>query len=90
MIKWTKRLYLLLILLFLYVPIIVLIVLWKVIKNIPALIVNAVIGVVILLVLNIFLSPDIVINIWSILIAAIGGIVGVIIVVVLHFLGIAF
>jgi hypothetical protein len=31
-----------------------------------------------------------VINIWSILISAIGGIVGVLIVLVLHFLGLAF
>ncbi len=40
----------------LVLAIIVLVVLWKVLKNIPALIVNAVIGVVILLVLNIFLD----------------------------------
>lgn len=43
-----------------------------------------------LVLLNLFLSPPVVINIWSILISAIGGIVGVIIVLVLHFLGIAF
>jgi hypothetical protein len=40
--------------------------------------------------LNLFLSPPVIINIWSILISAIGGIVGVLIVLVLHFLGIAF
>ncbi len=40
--------------------------------------------------LNLFLSPPVVINIWSILISAIGGILGLIIVLILHFLGIAF
>jgi hypothetical protein len=61
-----------------------------VVKNIGALIVNAVIGVVLLWILNLFLSPPVVINIWSVLISAIGGILGVIIVLLLHFLGIAF
>ncbi len=74
----------------LILAIIILVVLFRVVKNIPALIGNAVLGIIILLVLNLFLSPPVVINIWSILISAIGGIAGVIIVLVLHFLGIAF
>ena len=74
----------------LILAIIVIVVLFRVARNIPALIGNAVIGVIILVLLNLFLSPPVVINIWSILISAIGGIAGVIIVVVLHFLGIAF
>ena len=74
----------------LILAIIVVIVLFRVVKNIPALIGNAVIGVIILVLLNLFLSPPVVINIWSILISAIGGIAGVFIVVVLHLLGIAF
>ncbi len=74
----------------LILAIIIVIVLFRVARNIPALIGNAVIGVIILVILNLFLSPPVVINIWSILISAIGGIAGVIIVVVLHFLGIAF
>lgn len=74
----------------LILAIIVVVVLFRVARNIPALIGNAVIGVIILVLLNLFLSPPVVINIWSILISAIGGIAGVIIVVVLHFLGIAF
>jgi inhibitor of the pro-sigma K processing machinery len=74
----------------LILAIIILVVLFRVVKNIGALIVNAVIGVVILWLLNLFLSPPVVINIWSVLISAIGGILGVIIVLLLHFLGIAF
>ena len=74
----------------LILAIIIVIVLFRVARNIPALIGNAVIGVIILVILNLCLSPPVVINIWSILISAIGGIAGVIIVVVLHFLGIAF
>jgi inhibitor of the pro-sigma K processing machinery len=74
----------------LILAIIVVVVLFRVARSIPALIGNAVIGVVILVILNLFLSPPVVINIWSILISAIGGIAGVIIVVVFHFLGIAF
>lgn len=74
----------------LILAIIILVVLFRVVKNIPALIGNAILGIIILVVLNLFLSPPVVINIWSILISAIGGIAGVIIVLVLHFLGIAF
>jgi inhibitor of the pro-sigma K processing machinery len=74
----------------LIIAIAILYVLFRVIGNIGALIVNAVIGIIILVLLNLFLSPPVVINIWSILISAIGGIVGVLIVLVLHFLGIAF
>jgi inhibitor of the pro-sigma K processing machinery len=74
----------------LILAIIILVVLFRVVKNIGALIVNAVIGVVLLWILNLFLSPPVVINIWSVLISAIGGILGVIIVLLLHFLGIAF
>jgi len=74
----------------LILAIIVAVVLFKVLKSLPGLIVNAVIGVVILWILNLFLSPPVAINIWSVLISAIGGLPGVIIVVALHFLGIAF
>ena len=74
----------------LILAIIVVAVLFKVFRNIVGLIVNAVIGVVILWILNLFLSPPVAINIWSVLISAIGGIAGVIIVLALHFLGIAF
>lgn len=74
----------------LLLAIVILVVLFRVVKNIGALIVNAVIGVILLVGLNFFLSPPVVINFWSILISAIGGILGVILVLILHFLGIAF
>lgn len=74
----------------LILAIIIVVLLFRVARSIPALIGNAVLGIIILVVLNLFLSPPVVINLWSILISAIGGLAGVIIVVVLHFLGIAF
>ena len=74
----------------LILAIIVAVILFRALKSLPALIVNAVIGVIVLWLLNLFLSPPVAINIWSILISAIGGLGGIVIVLVLHFLGLAF
>lgn len=74
----------------LVLAIVVAVLLYKVLKGATGLLVNAVIGVVVLWLLDIFISPPVTINLWSILIAAIGGLPGVLIVIVLHFLGIAF
>jgi hypothetical protein len=52
--------------------------------------INAVVGVLLLFVTNLFLSPPIPINIITILICAIGGVVGWLIIVVLYLLRIAF
>jgi hypothetical protein len=52
--------------------------------------INAVVGVLLLFVTNLFLSPPIPINLITILICAIGGVVGWLIVVVLYLLRIAF
>ena len=52
--------------------------------------INAVVGVLLLLLTNLFLSPPIPINIITILICAIGGVVGWLIIVVLYLLQIAF
>ena len=54
------------------------------------LIVNGEIGVVLLFLTNLFLADDIPINVLTILICAIGGVVGWLIILVLHLLGIAF
>lgn len=54
------------------------------------LIVNGAIGVVLLFLTNLFLADDIPINVLTILICAIGGVVGWLIILVLHLLGIAF
>ena len=52
--------------------------------------INAVIGVLLLFLTNLFLSPPIPINIITVLICAIGGVIGWLIIVVLYLLRIAF
>ena len=69
-------------------------VLYRVVKSVTGLIINAVVGVVLLWLINLFDlmnlfgRPDIPINLITVLICAIGGIFGVILTVVLHLLGI--
>jgi hypothetical protein len=55
-----------------------------------ALLINAVVGLVLIFLSNLFLSPPIPINILTILISAIGGVVGWLIILGLHLLGLAF
>ncbi|KAF5061818.1 SigmaK-factor processing regulatory protein BofA [anaerobic digester metagenome] len=74
----------------LVLAIIVAVLLYKVLKGATGLLVNAVVGVIVLWLLDLFIAPPVTINLWSVLIAAIGGLPGVLIVIVLHFLGIAF
>jgi len=52
--------------------------------------INAVVGVVLLILTNLVLSPPIPINVLTVLICAIGGVVGWLILLLLHILGIAF
>ena len=52
--------------------------------------VNAIVGLILLFLTNLFLSPPIPINLLNILICAIGGVVGWLIILVLHLLRIAF
>jgi hypothetical protein len=54
------------------------------------LIVNGASGVVLLILTNLVLTDDIPINVLTILICAIGGVVGWLIILILHLLGIAF
>lgn len=58
-------------------------------RKILVLVVNSVIGFFALFAAKLVL-PDLVINVWSVLITAIGGILGFIIVLALHLLGVAF
>ena len=74
----------------LVLAIIVAVLLYKVLKGATGLLVNAVVGVIVLWLLDLFIAPPVTINLWLVLIAAIGGLPGVLIVIVLHFLGIAF
>ena len=55
-----------------------------------ALLINAIIGVVLIFLTNLFLSPPIPINLITILISAIGGVIGWLFILVLHLLGVAF
>jgi hypothetical protein len=52
--------------------------------------INAIVGVVLLLLANLVLSPPIPINILTVLICAIGGVVGWLIILLLHLLAVAF
>jgi hypothetical protein len=52
--------------------------------------INAIVGVVLLLLTNLVLSPPIPINILTVLICAIGGVVGWLIILLLHLLAVAF
>jgi SigmaK-factor processing regulatory protein BofA len=54
------------------------------------LVINGLVGIVLLFLTNLFISPPIPINIITVLICAIGGVLGWLIILVLHLLGIAF
>ncbi len=56
----------------------------------PVLIINAILGVILLFLTNLVLVDDIPINIITVLICAIGGVIGWIVVLLLHLLGVAF
>ena len=58
--------------------------------SLVSLAVNTLVGVALLFLTNLFLSPPIPINIITLLICAIGGVVGWLIILVLHVLGMAF
>ncbi|HZB84177.1 MAG TPA: pro-sigmaK processing inhibitor BofA family protein [Rubrobacteraceae bacterium] len=58
--------------------------------SLAGLAVNAIVGVVLLFLTNLVLSPPIPINLITVLICAIGGVLGWLIILILHILGIAF
>lgn len=80
-------------LLALILVIVIVFVLYRLVKSVPWLIINAVVGVILLGVINLIGlmdmvgRPDIPINIITVLVCAIGGVFGVIITLVLHLLG---
>jgi SigmaK-factor processing regulatory protein BofA len=55
-----------------------------------ALLINTIIGLVLIFLTNLFLSPPIPINLLTILISAIGGVIGWLIILILNLLGVAF
>jgi hypothetical protein len=61
-----------------------------VLKNVAYLAANSVMGIIIFLLLNLVLRVDIPINLLSVGIVAIGGTAGVVLVLIIHFLGLGF
>jgi hypothetical protein len=55
-----------------------------------ALLINAIAGLILIFLTNLFLSPPIPINLLTILISAIGGVIGWLIILILNLLGVAF
>lgn len=58
--------------------------------SLSGLVVNGIVGVVLLFLTNLFLADDLPINLLTIIICALGGVGGWLVILVLHFLGIAF
>ena len=54
------------------------------------LIANAIVGLILLFVTNLFLSDDLPVNLLTVVICAIGGVAGWLVILVLHLLGVAF
>jgi hypothetical protein len=54
------------------------------------LIINAILGVVLLFLTNLVLADDIPINLLTVVICAIGGAIGWLVILILHLLGVAF
>ena len=54
------------------------------------LIANTIVGLILLFLTNLFLSDEVPLNLVTIVICAIGGVVGWLVIVILHLLGVAF
>jgi pro-sigmaK processing inhibitor BofA len=59
-------------------------------RLIGRLIANAIIGLILLFLTNLFLSDDLPVNLLTVVICAIGGVAGWLVILVLHLLGVAF
>ena len=74
----------------LLVALLILYLLYSFLKNPVHLVANAIIGIVLFMLINLFLVRDVAINFFSVAIVAIAGIPGVLLVLLLHFLGLGF
>ena len=72
------------------VAVLVLYLLYSFLKNPVSLVANAIMGIIIFMLVNLFLVRDVAINFFSIATVAIAGIPGVLLVLLLHFLGLGF
>lgn len=77
-------------LLALIVVVIIVLLLFRIIKKLFIFIISSVIGMFALFGFNYLFYADVAINFWSIIITAIGGIIGFAVVVGMHYLGWAF
>ena len=68
----------------------ILILLYNLLKNPVHLIANAVVGIVLFLIINMFLVQNVAINLFSVGTVAIAGIPGVLLVLLIHFMGLGF
>jgi hypothetical protein len=59
-------------------------------RLIGRLIANAIVGLILLFLTNLFLSDDLPVNVLTVVICAIGGVAGWLVILVLHLLGVAF
>jgi len=79
-----------LIILIILVVLVVLVLMGRGPVTVSGLIVNALVGLVLLFLTNLVISPPIPINLITVLICALGGVVGWLIILILHILGVAF
>jgi hypothetical protein len=74
----------------LFLAIIIAFILYKVLKTVTSLAINAVLGILVLMVAKLLLGLEIAITWVAVLICAIGGIFGALVIIVLNYLKIAF
>ena len=74
----------------LLVAIFILYLLYTFLKNPVHLVANAVMGIIIFLIVNMFLVQNVAINLFSVGTVAIAGIPGVLLVLLIHFMGLGF
>ena len=74
----------------LILAVVLIVILWKLLQDPKQIVINSIIGIIIFWLLNEFLAIGIPINWLTILIVALAGIPGVILVLLIHYLGLGF
>lgn len=74
----------------LIIVILIIVFIFKFLKRVIFLILNSIVGLLALFGFNTLFESTIPINFWSVLVTGIGGTIGFVVILVLHFLGIAF
>jgi SigmaK-factor processing regulatory protein BofA len=62
----------------------------NIMRLIRRLFVNTIVGLILLFVTNLFLSDEVPLNLLAVVVCALGGVVGWVVIVLLHLLGVAF